>query len=415
MITVLNAFCAVAATVGLGYMLRALYQDRGDVALRYLCVVFGLSVVGFTLLIPAVWVGVDALFDAPNIAALLAGNCVTGLVFGQQIVLQYWIHPPAEARRRARRRVVLCALVLLAMALLFAQLDPSVQRPRDFSVYYGPSSYYFTYLLLYVFVYTSGEVLIARTAWRNAKETDDVYLRRGLRFLSVGSWLTLGYSAVRIINLFGPRLGFDLSHRDDVSVVFGNAGALLAMLGFTFPGWGPRLSLVTRWCVNLLNYHRLYHLWAMMHRTVPEIALFPPRNRIRDLVKLTELEYRLYRRVIEIRDGQLFLLPYADSTAVDDAARSARRAGLGRDRIKAVTAAVAIRTAVERRSLGRPGDEGLVLHPSVHAAGPDLDCEVAELLHIAGELRRADLATTHGGGTPEQDPAEVPGRRADAA
>ncbi|MFJ6998158.1 MAB_1171c family putative transporter [Streptomyces sp. NPDC003090] len=404
MIQTLHAFCAVAAGVSFCYMLHALWRDRDDPALRYLCACFGLSATSFTLLVPAVWVRVDGLFGVPNISALLAMSSVTCLVFGQQIALQYWTHPPAEARRRARRRMAVCGLVLTAMAVLFTCLDPSVQRPRDFSVYYGHSPYYFAYLVLYISVYTTGEVIIARTAWRHARATENVYLRRGLRFLAVGAWLTLGYSAIRIVNLFGPRLGFDFSHRDEISWVFGNTGSLLTMLGFTFPGWGPRLSLANRWRANLLRYHRLYRLWATMHRAVPEIALFPPRRRIHDVLQLGELEFRLYRRVIEIRDGQLALLPYADEAAVAAEAEAAGRTGLDAAGVRAIAAATAIRTAVDRRRAGLPPRQKPALPAPAGPPGADLDSEIAELLRVSRALSRPAPAT-HKPPTPTAPPS----------
>ena len=394
MTTALHAFCGAAGWAALCYMLHALHHNRDDRALRWLCVAFGFSAISFTLLIPAVWVGVDSLLGIPNIAALIAMSCVTILVFGQQIALQHWRHPPAVAHRKARNRIIVCGLALAGMTVLFFRLSPSVQRPMDFSVYYGHNPYYFAYLLLYTSLYTSSQVIIAQTAWKCAKETENLCLRRGLDFVAMGAWITLGYSAIRVGNLFGPLVGFDFSRRDEIALLSGNIGSFLIILGFTFPGWGARLQLAGRWRMHLLNYHRLYPLWEAMHRDLPEIALFPPGSRICDILKISGVEYRLYRRVIEIRDAQLALLPYAERAAVDSANESARRAGLSEEEVRAITAATAIRTALERRSVGRPSPEELVLPHPAGGTASDLDSEVTELLRIAQALSRPRIVTT---------------------
>ncbi|GGW46361.1 MAB_1171c family putative transporter [Streptomyces caelestis] len=414
MITFLHVFCSVAAWIGFCYMLNSYRRNRDDPALRYLCVTFGLSGISFTLLVPAVWIRLDSLIGVPNITALLASSGVICLVFGQQITLQYWNHPPAIARRKARTRIVLCGLTLAATTILFVNLEPLVRHPEDFSVYEGHSAYYFTYLLIYIGVYTSGEVIIARTSWKSAKETGNPHLRAGLQFLAVGACLTLGYSAIRLGNLFGSLFGVDLPHRNELSWLFGNTGAFLTIVGFTFPGWAPRLQPAYDWCVRFLAYHRLHSLWATMHQAIPEIALSPPGRRIYDFATVRELEYRLYRRVIEIRDGQLALLPYADCTSVVRAEAFARKSGLSEGAIRSVTAAVAISTALNRLPGGQPSCSDMRLPRATGSADSDLDSEVTELLAIWCELRsmiasnswywRSDemRREVQGGGDPER-------------
>jgi hypothetical protein len=131
-----------------------------------------------------------------------------------------------------------------------------------------------------------------------------------------------------------------------------------------------------------------------MHRDVPEIALFPPGSRIWDILRINAVEYRLYRRVIEIRDAQLTLLPYAERAVVDSAKEAARKAGLGGEDIRAVAAAVAISTALLRRSAGRPSREEPVLPHPASGTPSDRDSEVAELLRISHALSRSRMVAT---------------------
>ena len=46
----------------------------------------------------------------------------------------------------------------------------------------------------------------------------------------------------------------------------------------------------------------LYPLWTDLLRDVPQVALEPPASRWRDRLQVRDLEFRLYRRVIEIED-----------------------------------------------------------------------------------------------------------------
>jgi hypothetical protein len=56
----------------------------------------------------------------------------------------------------------------------------------------------------------------------------------------------------------------------------------------------------------------------------PEIALDPAPSGFRDTLRIRDLDFRLYRRIIEIRDGRLALRPFLDA----DVARRAREDAL---------------------------------------------------------------------------------------
>jgi len=124
-------------------------------------------------------------------------------------------------------------------------------------------------------------------------------------------------------------------------------------------------------------------LWKAMRDAFPEIILFSPRRALIELAGVDDVHLRLYRRVIEIRDGMLALrdhLPERVPAAADPAATEARGIAL----------------ALRRRAAGRPpaGRPG-----GWAAVGPDMADEVAW-------LRRVSAAYRHLGGA-EIGPAEI--------
>ena len=83
-------------------------------------------------------------------------------------------------------------------------------------------------------------------------------------------------------------------------------------------------------------YWRLYPLWDVLRQAVPEIEL-PTEVGMR-----WNIRYRLHRRVIEIRDAQLVLRPYAQADVLGLASAAAKSSGLFPDRAAAVVEAVEI-------------------------------------------------------------------------
>jgi hypothetical protein len=157
----------------------------------------------------------------------------------------------------------------------------------------------------------------------------------------------------------------------------------LVVIGATIPQWGRRLAALAagNWVRQRRAYRTLRPLWLDVYRASPGIALTPPESRLRELLALRDLEFRLYRRVIEIRDGRLALLPYLDESAADVAARFGRREGLSGDDLEAVVEAARIAAALESKAAGRPPRRG-GRETDVHG-GHDLETEVTWLERVA--------------------------------
>lgn len=394
MTALLHPPCAIVAWVALFYKLVALRRAPRDPALMALCAVLGFSALSFTLSIPTIWYYVDRWLGIPDIAALLAQSCVMVLVGSQQVLLCFWLAPPGQARPMAMRRLLTTATVLTALVVLFTLMAPTGSSPKDFTLRYAQDHYYAAYLLLYIAAYTTGEAEVGLRCWRYARISNRRWLQRGLRTTAVGSWVTLGYSAVRIGDLTGAQLGVDLHGLEPLAWVCGDIGALLMLIGWTLPGWGPRLTAVHRGVQNYLHYQRLYPLWSALHQAHPSIALEPSRSALAGLATVRSLEFRLYRRVIEIRDGLLALRSHLDAETTGTAQRLGLAAGLSGDALRAAVAAAQIRAALQAQDQNRPTAADSLGGTIDSPETADLADEVVWLTRVSAAFRRSPTVPT---------------------
>jgi len=146
-------------------------------------------------------------------------------------------------------------------------------------------------------------------------------------------------------------------------------------------------------------YWRLYPLWAVLRQAIPEIEL-PPDPAMRRSTR-----YRLYRRVIEIRDAQLVLRPYAEPERVARAAAAARSSGLAEDAVAAVAEAAAVVTSVRSRFRGCPARaEALPAgHPGATPCA-DVSAEATELITVSRAIRRSRFVRQAAGRPPRFAP-----------
>jgi len=110
-------------------------------------------------------------------------------------------------------------------------------------------------------------------------------------------------------------------------------------------------------------------LWTAMRDAFPEVILFSPRRAVVEMAGVDEVRLRLYRRVIEIRDGMLALRPYL--------------CGVLPETPEAEAAAIA--QALRRRASGvSPSGESAGFAP----VGPEMADEVAWLSRVSKAHRR---------------------------
>jgi len=127
---------------------------------------------------------------------------------------------------------------------------------------------------------------------------------------------------------------------------------------------------------------RLRRLWRLMYDVDPAIALLPsPVTSV--LVGSISPRERLYRRVMEVRDGLLVLAPYASAALREEVAASAVAQTGSRREAEAVAEAVWITAAVSAKRAGQPAQQAAVTPPRSVLGGADLGAEVAWLELVA--------------------------------
>lgn len=340
-----------------------------------------------------------------NCSTLAAATCISILL------LRFNEEPPA-ADRKARHRLVSLAVVLVVMAVLFlsSPVDDSPGAPT-----FGELPRTEPLLNIYVLVFTAhlGAAIVdlLRQALRYARHAPRPGLRHGLRVIAAGCALGMVYIGYKIVHVVGlwtdaawlPPEQLCTSLVTPATCTF-SVGlpaicSLLLVTGILLPAIGPALAWPWR-RVLLWHLHRgLHPLWAALTAAVPEIQLTATDSRY----AAPDPEFRLYRRVIEIRDGMLALRPHR-SDEVRRAAEQRLRAGGADDRrLDAGVEAAVLAAALEsRRSGGAPA------HP-VSVEDASLTCpELTNLIDEARWLRRVSHAFAASGTGPAPAPRSRP-------
>jgi hypothetical protein len=242
------------------------------------------------------------------------------------------------------------------------------------------SPWVFEYVLAYVVAQVPAFANVIRLGLRYAAIADTAALRTALRLVVGGTALGLAYLVNKAVLAASSRFDFTypLGHTVFVSKLLPTSAYLLVLVGAALPA-------LLSWLGRYHRYRRLGALWRDLYRTDPAIALDPPT--VPDVLALGRLRLRLYRRVIEIRDGLLALRPYRDPDVTVAARDRAAKAGLhGRHRDAAVEAA-AIAAALRARAAGPPPDSADETAATAVTGGDDLAGETAFLELVARAYR----------------------------
>ncbi|SFB54389.1 hypothetical protein SAMN05216266_11818 [Amycolatopsis marina] len=153
----------------------------------------------------------------------------------------------------------------------------------------------------------------------------------------------------------------------------------LFVIGVIYPAVATRWAAGRVWWQHRRQYHQLRPLWTLLHGAYPEHVLgrVPAAGR-RDRLSLRGVHRRYYRRVIECRDGLVWLSPYL--------AQERAKSGQPADRpASPAELAELLRTALKARAEGEIVDAraSRVAMP----AGEGLDDDVRELIDLAEALR----------------------------
>jgi hypothetical protein len=229
--------------------------------------------------------------------------------------------------------------------------------------------------------YGPGLCRIAVLARQRAGSAHDPGARTGMRAVSASARaefiLTLARSAVIVADSCGLRVS-----RPVMTVIAVLQGAAV-IYGTGAVAAGSAATLLSpRWRLALA-YWQLRPLWAAMLQAVPQVTLPVGRG------TRFGIRWRLIRRVIEIRDAELALMPYWRADVAARASAAARSAALSADLEQAVVEAAVIMDAAGACIHGKPPSREPVPAERVFAmAGEDLHSEVARLVQVARVVRR---------------------------
>ncbi|MFD9698257.1 MAB_1171c family putative transporter [Lentzea sp. NPDC059081] len=360
------------------------YRPRSP-AQRAVCL--GLLGLGTSLLVltPAGYAFAARVSGVANIGRLI-GHCTLLLVCWAGLAFVAWLTgTPAQARRRSRRAAwwLLAGAAVLTVLFVLAPVDVDDVR---FATRYAGTPWVLEYWVAYVACLTPAIVTVMRETWRFARVTPDPVLRLGLRVVAAGGLCGLVYHVHKGLLFAAARFGFDYLHLGLVDMVVPLASNVFVFGGATIRWWAPRIGLtvLVAWVKRYRTYRWLRPLWLDLYRASPHIALQRPRGAHLDLLP-DDLGLRLYRRVIEIRDGRVALQPYLDPAVAARARRNAARAGVrGQDGdafVEATVLADALRAAARGRELTAEARVGV-------PGGGDLDSDTAFLVAVARAYRR---------------------------
>ncbi|WP_194817919.1 MAB_1171c family putative transporter [Nocardia sp. XZ_19_385] len=346
---VLYPACVLIAFLALLLRLPALIR-KPEPGLVALCLYFVSLMFTFGLSIPPVFVAVSKGLGVPNLAGMLTQCCALAAGVVQQLVVLAWSSPWEEAKRRIRRRLAFSALVIVAMSVLFALSVPQMTtRPHTFAVDSAQIPTYQAYLVLYLSCYALTLVETGRLCWRYSGEVEPGSLRRGLRVAAIGSAFGLMYVGARAADIIAPHLG-GTGHPWEPLARIGAAGAaILMMLGWSLPTWAPPLSGAWAQVGRYRSYLRLGPLWRAVVDVLPGIALASPDSSGPARWSPRQLDFRLYRRMVEIRDARIQLQRFYSPTVATAARTHAHSEGLSLLEVEAVVEAANLAAAIEKK------------------------------------------------------------------
>lgn len=292
-------------------------------AQRYLFVGLVALALGFTLDIPQVVAGLHDRGAGPNVPHLAKHIMVIVAASAVQEVVRALGLDPAQAAEHRTRRALTGGGATAALIALFAlapvHTDPV---PSLTSAAVGEPTL-LGYWAVYLAALTTALVGIARTCITSLRTFPPGPVRTGMSWMGAGALLGLAYCAHKAIYLATATsdiAAHGVRTMETVQSTLQAGGILAFVVGLLWPV-AARWPLV-RHLTAYRTYRRLHPLWRAYVEAEPGIA-FDDTGKAR----LRDIEFRLYRRVIEIRDGMLAVRQYAGAHLREVALREVKRAG----------------------------------------------------------------------------------------
>ncbi|MBV9312896.1 MAG: hypothetical protein JO100_03950 [Pseudonocardia sp.] len=313
---------------------------------------------------------------------LLAQNL--SMITFQFLLLCFLLYPTSARSWTPIRRQF---AVFLVASVLLTVFWATTERPLRGSAYTATFSADFPSPSMRLFqltgyLYAWYAVLIAlRAAWKYARISRRRSSSFGLRIISVALGGKCIGAAGRTFSIVAGWLHYPTSELFNTI-----AGSVLwisqtgFLVGVVYPSIADRVRATRRWFEHQCAYHRLEPLWTALHNVYPQTMLHQvPRSKMRHLLFWQSMHRRYYRRVIECRDGLVYISPYLprpSQGANEPVVRTAEQW------------AVALHAALSAVSNHYPPVGGAM--PVASPASPDLDSDAAELVALSRALAHID-------------------------
>ena len=385
---------ALLAWLAVAYKLPALRRHPREPAVWMSWCCFLVVAVVLTVTLPAVSRAIDRLAGVPSLTWLLADG-VSLLGWWCLLAYLYALAAPDARHQRLLRHTAVAVLgVLLVMIALFfatpvhpASLDLAHLPQRDERAWPKVG-----YQVLYLGCVGLAAGYAIHLLQRYTMVVRDALLRLRLRLFTLSLCLGLGYVCSEVARAIILRAGepVPIAYLEfpTIAVVF--TGVALATAAVTMPLWGSRLGIapLARWVDDYSAHRQLYPLWRALYRANPEIAyLPPPSSALADALAVADLEFRLCRRVIEIRDGIVKLRAYRVPQAGQLANERCQAASVPSREVPLVVAAASIAAALQVQARGdHPGDTAA---PWDLPGGADLRSEIETLVRVAAHYQHS--------------------------
>ncbi len=252
-----------------------------------------------------------------------AGNILTLVAaLASVAVTVYTRYPPEQAAPKLRHRLLGLLPVVAVMALTFS-MPHRVPLTGSFDGLYVTNHELAVYTVAYA-AYLGVALVDQTVLWWSFSRKAPRYFQIGLRLLAIGSGLGVGY-AVSTLGIVVQRLvtgsTATAGTRGVCGSPFSSASCTVAVgvpavvimvvtIGVLACIISARFDNLARWTHAARSYHRLGPLWLALTTAHPELVRFnvdkdPSTDDAGAVTK--DIEWRLARRYVEIRDAMLLL------------------------------------------------------------------------------------------------------------
>jgi hypothetical protein len=347
--------------------LRSNTRDFGRIAL---ITAFVLEGIGYALDPPSVGEAIAVWSGIPNVVSLII--VTASILWCAAIVIAFscWHDSPQQHMRTTRVWSSLAVVTIIALVVVWFRASlPQTAVPLPANI--GTNGWAVATMIIYAVTLIIGLVKIRSLCARYANSSQKSWVAQGLKLVRWGADINLGYACVFLAGVLAPFFGTTIPYWDAVTVPAVITSTILILAGFALPSLGPELIDVRRRLADTRAHRTLEPLWEDLVLGNPHIAL-----RESDRHKIS---YRLYRRVVEIRDGITYLAEFITPDAAASGSDPAR------------TAAQQLRRAMTEKTVHRGADYSDGFAPLVgDNPNASVDEEIRWLCQLAKHYAQLD-------------------------